>query len=114
MKDESNPVQVKHEIKPNSNLSMYVARLRESVATLADNGEKNTTTPRIGHKLHRVTVMTGKTEQFHLLANGNPKPENLLVSPLVQFDLDGNPKEEGMAEAAGVGLADRAIIGVNS
>jgi hypothetical protein len=93
---------------------MYVARLRESVATLADEARKNTERPKIGHKLHRVTVMTGKTEQFHLLAHGNPKPENLLVSPLVQFNLDGTPKEEGMAEAATVGLADRALIGVNS
>ena len=114
LKDESRPVQVKHEIRPNGGLSTFVARLRESVATLADNPEKNTERPRIGHKLHRVTVMTGKTEQFHLLANGNPKPENLLVSPLVQFNLDGTPKEEGMAEAASVGLADRALIGVNS
>jgi NADH-quinone oxidoreductase subunit G len=114
LKDESNPVQIKHEIKPNSDLSMHVSRLRESVATLADNGEKNSERPRIGHRLHRVTVMTGKTDQFHLLAHGNPKPENLLVSPLVQFNLDGTSKEEGLAEAAGVGLADRAIIGVNS
>jgi NADH-quinone oxidoreductase subunit G len=114
LKDESNPVQVKHDVKPNSGLSTYVARLRESVATLADDAGKNSERPRIGHKLHRVTVMTGKTEQFHLLANGNPKPENLLVSPLVQFNLDGTPKEEGMAEAASVGLADRALIGVNS
>ena len=114
LKDESRPVQAKHEIKANSGLSTYVARLRESVATLADDPGKNTERPKIGHKLHRVTVMTGKTEQFHLLAHGNPKPENLLVSPLVQFDLDGTPKEEGMAEAASVSLEDRAIIGVNN
>jgi predicted molibdopterin-dependent oxidoreductase YjgC len=114
LKDESNPVQVKHETKSNSGLSMHVARLRESVATLADDAEKITERPRIGHKLHRVTLMTGKTAQFHLLAHGNPKPENLLVSPLVQFNLDGTPKEEGMAEAAAVGLADRALIGVNN
>jgi predicted molibdopterin-dependent oxidoreductase YjgC len=114
LKDESRPVQAKHEIKANSGLSTYVARLRESVATLADDPGKNTERPKIGHKLHRVTVMTGKTEQFHLLAHGNPKPENLLVSPLVQFDLDGTPREEGMAEAASVSLEDRAIIGVNN
>ena len=114
LKDESNPVQVRHEIRTNSGLSTHVARLRESVATLSDEPNKNTERPRIGHKLHRVTVMTGKTEQFHLLAHGNPKPENLLVSPLVQFHLDGTPKEDGMAEAASVGLADRALIGVNS
>jgi predicted molibdopterin-dependent oxidoreductase YjgC len=114
LKDESNPVQVKHEVKANSGISNYVARLRETVASLAENTGKNTERPKIGHKLHRVTVMTGKTEQFHLLAHGNPKPENLLVSPLVQFNLDGTPKEEGMAEAASVSLSDRASIGVNS
>jgi predicted molibdopterin-dependent oxidoreductase YjgC len=114
LKDESHPVQANHEIKANSGISTYVARLRESVATLADDPGKNTERPKIGHKLHRVTVMTGKTDQFHLLAHGNPKPENLLVSPLVQFNLDGTPREEGMAEAASVGLADRALIGVNN
>jgi NADH-quinone oxidoreductase subunit G len=114
LKDESSPVQIKHEIRPNGGLSTQVSRLRESVATLADAPNKNTDRPKIGHKLHRVTVMTGKTDQFHLLAHGNPKPENLLVSPLVQFNLDGTPKEEGLAEAAGVSLFDRANIGVNN
>jgi NADH-quinone oxidoreductase subunit G len=114
LKDESTPVQVKHEVKSNPELSTYVARLRETVATLADETGKNTERPRVGHKLHRLTVMTSKTEQFHLLAHGNPKPENLLVSPLVQFNLDGTPKEEGLAEAAAVGLVDRALIGVNN
>jgi len=114
LKDESNPVQVKHEVKADSGLSTYVARLRDSVEKLAENPDKNTERPKVGHRLHRVTVMTGKTEQFHLLAHGNPKPENLLVSPLVQFNLDGTQKEEGMAEAASVSLTDRASIGVNS
>jgi len=114
LKDESTPVQVKHDVKANSSLSTYVASLRESVNTLPDDFGKNTERPRIGHKLHRVTVMTGKTDQFHLLAHGNPKPENLLVSPLVQFNLDGTSKEEGMADAATVSLSDRASIGVNS
>jgi predicted molibdopterin-dependent oxidoreductase YjgC len=114
LKYESNPVQIKHEIKGGGNISVSVERLKESVERLTDDAGKNTERPRIGHKLHRVTVMTGKTEQFHLLANGNPKPENLLVSPLVQFQLDGTPKEEGLAEAAAVTLADRAAIGVNN
>jgi hypothetical protein len=64
-------------------------------------------TPKVGHKLHRLTVMTSKTPQFHLLAHGNPKPENLLVSPLVQFELDGTPKVSELAEAAAVGAGDR-------
>lgn len=114
LKDESAPVQVKHEIRSNSNLSTHVARLRESVGALAEDAGKVTERPTIGHKLHRLTVMTSKTEQFHLLAHGNPKPENLLVSPLVQFELDGSPKKEGAAEAAAVSLADRATVGVNN
>mgnify|MGYP003380508771 FL=1 len=55
--------------------------------------------------------MTSKTQQFHLLAHGNPKPANLLVSPLVQFGLDGKPREEGLAEAAAVGVSDRSAPG---
>jgi hypothetical protein len=70
-------------------------------------GTKNTVTPKVGHKLHRLTVMTSKTPQFHLLAHGNPKPENLLVSPLVQFELNGTPKVSELAEAAAVGAGDR-------
>jgi predicted molibdopterin-dependent oxidoreductase YjgC len=114
LKDESNPVQVRHEVRSNLNFSESAARLNDRVSSLPNEGQKNTERPRIGHKLHRVTVMTGKTEQFHLLAHGNPKPENLLVSPLVQFNLDGTPREEGLADAASVGLADRAAIGVNN
>ena len=53
--------------------------------------------------------MTGKTPQFHLLANGNPKPENLLVSPLVQFDLEGKPVEK--ADAATIGTVV-PVVGV--
>jgi len=114
LKDESHPVQVSHEIKGNGGLSTGLERLRESVSKLADDPGKNTDRPKIGHRLHRVTVMTGKTAQFHLLAHGNPKPENLLVSPLVQFNLDGTPSEEGMDEAASVSLQDRALIGVGN
>jgi NADH-quinone oxidoreductase subunit G len=114
LKDESNPVQAKYDIKSNLNVSEAVARLRDQVSSLPDNGTKNNDAPRIGHKLHRLTVMTSKTEQFHLLAHGNPKPENLLVSPLVQFNLDGTERKEGVAEAESVTLADRAAIGVNN
>jgi hypothetical protein len=113
LKDESRPVQIKHEIRDAGRLSVFVAGLREGVASLAGSSGKNMERPRIGHKLHRLTVMTSKTDQFHLLAHGNPKPDNLLVSPLIQFHLDGTPKADGAAEAAAVGLADRAIIGVN-
>jgi NADH-quinone oxidoreductase subunit G len=107
LKDESKPVQVKHEIQPKRDLSNEIDRLNQRVEAMPDTAEKFTQTPRIGYKLHRVTTMTGKTPQFHLLAHGNPKPENLLVSPLVQFNLDGTPKIEEMAEAMAVGVKDR-------
>jgi hypothetical protein len=84
--------------------------LRQRVDSLSGTGEKNTETPKVGHKLHRLTTMTSKTAQFHLLAHGNPKPENLLLAPLQQFELDGTPKA-GLAEAAVVGASDRANPG---
>ncbi|MEP6703640.1 MAG: molybdopterin-dependent oxidoreductase, partial [Acidobacteriota bacterium] len=108
LKDESRPVQVKHEIKGGSANGALDA-LRQRVDSLPDNGEKHTVTPKVGHKLHRLTTMTSKTPQFHLLAHGNPKPENLLVSPLEQLNLDGTPKAEERAVA--VGANDRANTG---
>jgi len=100
LKDESRPVQVKHEIGGVSNNALEV--LNKRVGSLPDNGEKTNATPKVGHKLHRLTTMTSKTAQFHLLAHGNPKPENLLVAPLQQFDLDGSPKQN-LADAVGAG-----------
>lgn len=110
LKDESNPVQVSHAIQSPADLSTEINRLKLKMESMAEAGSKNMVTPRIGHKLHRVTTMTGKTPQFHLLANGNPKPENLLVSPLAQFEMDGSPKEE-LADAAAVGVGDRSNPG---
>ena len=100
LKDESRPVQVKHEIHEKQDLSKETDALQANVAQLPAEVEKNSVTPRVGHKLHRVTTLTGKTPQFHLLANGNPKPDNLLVSPLVQFNLDGTPRLLEMAASA--------------
>lgn len=107
LKDESRPVQVRHAIKAGASAPLDV--LRQRVGSLAEGAEKYAVTPKVGHKLHRVTTMTGKTAQFHLLAHGNPKPENLLVSPLDQFELDGSPKSEQMAVA--VGADDRVNPG---
>ncbi|HEV7700914.1 MAG TPA: molybdopterin-dependent oxidoreductase, partial [Pyrinomonadaceae bacterium] len=109
LKDESNPVQVKHEIRAKADLSTETALLEKRLETMPNEGTKNNDTPRIGHKLHRLTTMTSKTPQFHLLANGNPKPENLLVSPLVQIEWNGNKKD--MADAAAVGVGDRTNPG---
>ncbi|MFN6962839.1 MAG: molybdopterin-dependent oxidoreductase [Pyrinomonadaceae bacterium] len=111
LKDESMPVQVKHSVNANADASSFVAELRTSVNALPDNAGKNTETPNVGHKLHRLTTMTSKTPQFHLLAHGNPKPDNLLVAPLDQFNLDGTVKQEELVMA--VGIEDRANLGVN-
>lgn len=104
LKDESNPVKVKHSVSGKKDLSKEFEALRSNVEKLPDEGEKFTEVPKVGHKLHRVTTMTGKTPQFHLLANGNPKPENVLVSPLAQFNPDGTPvAKDELAEAVSVG-----------
>jgi NADH-quinone oxidoreductase subunit G len=111
MKDESNPAQVKHALSNGKDISQEAARLKQRVDVLQDGLQKNTETPKIGHKLHQITTMTGKTAQFHLLAHGNPKPDNLLVAPLVQFELDGTPKNGERAEGAAVGIGDRVNVG---
>lgn len=101
LKDESNPVQAKYAVSSGKDLSKEIESLKSNAEKLSDSN-KNTETPRVGHKLHRLTTMTSKTAQFHLLAHGNPKPENLLVSPLAQFNPDGTPRHE-LAEAVSVG-----------
>jgi anaerobic selenocysteine-containing dehydrogenase len=111
LKDESNPVQAKHPTATGKDIGGELKTLKEGVEAMGDAAVKNMEAPKIGHKLHRLTTLTSKTPQFHLLAHGNPKPGNLLVSPLVQFALDGKPLEEGMAEAAAVGASDRSQPG---
>jgi len=107
LKDESAPVQAKYAVN-SGDVSALVSALKTKVDAISDTAEKITEVPKVGHKLHRLTTMTSKTDQFHLLAHGNPKPSNLLVSPLVQFGLDGVSTDAGMAEAASVGIADRS------
>lgn len=107
LKDESNPVQVKHAISAKRDLSAEIDELKKSVEAMDESAGKITEPPKVGHKLHRLTTMTSKTAQFHLLAHGNPKPENLLLAPLAQFELDGTPKTNERAEAAAVGAGDR-------
>ena len=114
LKDESKPVQVKHAISAKKDLSKELEALKANVEKLSDEANKHSEVPRVGHKLHRLTTMTSKTKQFHLLAHGNPKPENLLVSPLAQFHLDGTTRTEEIAEAAKVGVADRINLKVEN
>lgn len=106
LKDESNPVQAKYAISTELDPGKSIDTLKASVANSPNDSQKNEDVPVVGHKLHRLTVLTSKTPQFHLLAHGNPKPDNLLVSPLAQFELNGNRKEE-RADAATVGAGDR-------
>ena len=103
LKDESNPVQVKYALSGKKDTSAHLKVLKTKVEAMSDTAEKNLEMPKVGHKLHRLTTMTSKTDQFHLLAHGNPKPDNLLVSPLVQFNLDGTPQNREKVEAVGAG-----------
>jgi NADH-quinone oxidoreductase subunit G len=102
MKDESEPVQAKYDIAQRG-LAGVVEGMKKHLDELQP-AEKITEAKHIGHKLHRLTTMTSKTPQFHLLAQGNPKPESLLVSPLAQFGLNGDGEKE---LAAAVGIKDR-------
>jgi anaerobic selenocysteine-containing dehydrogenase len=108
LKDESKPAKVKHAIAEKRDLSNVINGLRRRVESMPDEGGKNIVKPKTGHKLFRLTTMTEKTPQFHLLAHGNPKPDNLLVSPLVQFNLDGTPRTDTLAQAAAAtGIGDK-------
>ncbi|MBP9664027.1 MAG: molybdopterin-dependent oxidoreductase [Pyrinomonadaceae bacterium] len=103
LRDESRPVQAKYALAETANIAANVDALRAELDAITPS-HRITAAPRIGHKLHRLTTMTSKTPQFHLLANGNPKPDNLLVSPLAQFNRDGTPREDSLA----VGASDRS------
>jgi len=104
LKDESRPVQAKYSVSEKKDLSKETDALKANAEKLPAGDAKITETPRVGHKLHRLTTLTSKTAQFHLLAHGNPKPENLLLSPLVQFNLeDGSPLQQEIAEVVSVG-----------
>jgi len=107
LKDESKPVQVKYALAGKKDLSKEIDALRRQVEMMSDEMVKINEKPKVGHKLHRLTTLTEKTVQFHLLAHGNPKPENLLVSPLVQFNLDGTPRVETKAQVAAVGVEEK-------
>jgi NADH dehydrogenase/NADH:ubiquinone oxidoreductase subunit G len=100
LKDESNPVQVKHSISEKRDLSKEIEALKARVEELPESAEKITDVPKVGHKLHRLTTLTSKTPQFHLLAHGNPKPASLHISPLKQFDLNGTVIGQEVAKSA--------------
>jgi NADH-quinone oxidoreductase subunit G len=94
LKDESNPVQVKHAIAPQGDLSSDVEALRRSVETMSEAGAKITETPSVGHELFKPGTLISKTPQIGLLGAGNPKPESVFVSPLYQITIGANVKRE--------------------
>jgi anaerobic selenocysteine-containing dehydrogenase len=94
LKDESTPVQVKHAIAAQRDLSAEVSAIRKRVEAMDENGEKEQLTPAVGHELFKLGTLMEKVPQLHLLAAGNPKPETFLISPLYQITIDDELKRE--------------------
>lgn len=93
LKDESQPVQVKHAIAEGVNSAPAVDSLRERVEALPDSGEKDHRVLNVGHKLFQIGTLTDRVPQFHLLASGNPRPDTTRISPLYQITVDAREKE---------------------
>ena len=85
LKDESNPVQAKYKIAERRDLTPELTALRAAVEGLPAAGDKPGVTPKVGHELFKLGTLTGKVPQFSLLAEGNPRPETVRVSPLYQI-----------------------------
>ena len=94
LKDETHPVQAKHPVAGPRDLATTVNTLTAHVEALAETAEKTMLTPRVGHELFKIGALTGKTEQFHLLAVGNPRPQTLNISPLYQITVDDSLRAE--------------------
>jgi NADH-quinone oxidoreductase subunit G len=94
LKDESHPVQVKHAIAPQRDLSSEVETLRRSVEAMSETRTKITETPSVGHELFKPGTLISKTPQIGLLDAGNPKPESVFVSPLYQITIGEKVKRE--------------------
>lgn len=97
LKDESQPISVKHAIAPKRDLANEIASIRSAVEGLSDDGEKSDGTPSVGHELFKLGTLTDKVPQFHLLAAGNPKPESFAISPLYQITIDEDLKRDRAA-----------------
>jgi len=81
-------------VKQQGDISAAVARVRELVQAMADQGEKVHTTPEVGHELFKIGTLTDRVPQFHLLASGNPRPETTRISPLYQITVDAGVQKE--------------------
>jgi NADH dehydrogenase/NADH:ubiquinone oxidoreductase subunit G len=89
LKDETNPIQAKYEVHDSANIAAELQSVRSRVELLPDDGDKIDVAPEVGHELFRIGGLTGKVEQFHLLASGNPRPETTAISPLYQITVGG-------------------------
>ena len=94
LKDETNPLQAKYEIRE-TDTSAALEEVRRHVESLPDSGEKVTVTPDVGVELFRLGMLTDKVSQFHLLASGNPRPETTAISPLYQISV--SPRKSAAA-----------------
>ena len=99
LKDESKPVQVKHEIFKQNNLSTEISVLKTRVENLSESAGKIMAEPPVGSELHVPGTLTGKTPEFKYLFDGNDKPDDILISPLVQIE-PRNGKHADLAIAA--------------
>ncbi|MFL6208925.1 MAG: molybdopterin-dependent oxidoreductase [Pyrinomonadaceae bacterium] len=88
LKDESQPVQVKHALAGRRDVSAALNEVRQRVQQLPASGARQTETPKVGHELFKPGTLTSKTPQFPLLYAGNPKPPTVLISPLYQLTVD--------------------------
>ncbi len=94
LKDESNPVQAKYKIADRRDLAPELTTLRDTVRALPATGDKPRVTPKVGHELFKIGTLTDKVPQFHLLAEGNPRPETVRVSPLYQITVAADLRDE--------------------
>ena len=90
LKDESIPVQAKHSLAGSKDVSRQVEALRNGLESHDGSAEKTQATPPVGHGLFKIGTLTDKVPQFHLLAAGNPRPDDVLVSPLYQITIDSS------------------------
>ncbi len=94
LKDESNPVQAKYSLVEDGDFSAAINSLRDEVQALPETGTKQTITPEVGHELFKIGTLTDKVPQFHLLAEGNPRPDTVRVSPLYQITVGADRRQE--------------------
>ena len=97
LKDETRPIQAKHEVVRKQDLGKQMTTLRQKMESMSGQGEKLMETPEVGHELFRIGTLTDKVPQFHLLASGNPRPPTFMISPLYQITVDANLRGEPVA-----------------